>query len=288
MVALPPSPPTNKELKAKHFPKCEHHPSILDYVTALRSYVERLRGYDDATVAEALYQAIIDSKHSSSFRHQYGRSVPKGTYPSSEDILDILNSTDYENAHLTPEERFRNIRKKEGESKGAFIMRVEKEFDLLFSDRPYDQDTRFLQIKRQFIECGNFPDHIQVKLGPYSNKKELLYAAESLSRKEIKNPKGKLSWEVNDRNASFYIGNVDINTTMEDVEAIIEKEGVYIVVLEELKRRDNKYKSFKLVVSKEHINAIERHNSLPHVRKWRSPKKSVQKWTPSLANEATA
>ena len=82
--------------------------------------------------------------------------------------------------------------------------------------------------------------------------------------------------------ASFYVGNVNINTKLEDVKAMIEEQGVAAVNLEELQRRDNRYKSFKLVIRKKHIYAIKDPNFFPKgisVRKWYSPRKFIRKWT---------
>ena len=85
---------------------------------------------------------------------------------------------------------------------------------------------------------------------------ELVSAAEALStdtggtnrrHRSIQNrvSKGQLSWEGADLTASFHIGHVDNKTTQEDIKAMVEKQGVDVIDLEEQQRRDKLYKSFK-------------------------------------------
>ena len=185
MVASPGTAPNRQEVKAKQFPKSECHPTFTDYVTSLKSYVARLseRGYPEGPLAEELYQAVIQSKYASPFLHHYDRAVPKGSDPTIQSILECLESVDFEHVHLSPQQRFANVRKLPTESRNAFLQRVQQSFDSSFPLERH-KERRFLEIKKRFIEGGDFPLYMQEKLLPYSNIKELIFGAESLAQQQ--------------------------------------------------------------------------------------------------------
>ena len=187
-----PLPSCKMELKSKNFPKSDNHSAVTDYVITLKHYVSHLPiwGYNDATIAQELYQAIIHSKYASPFLHHYDKRVPKDTTPSSNVILEVLSNVNYENLHFNKEERFRAICKVEGEPNCAFMQRVEQGFDSIFTNPPNDAETRFLRIKGQFIKGGRFPGPLREKLLPFSNMKELIFCAEAQAGDTMLQPIG--------------------------------------------------------------------------------------------------
>ena len=56
---------------------------------------------------------------------------------------------------------------------------------------------------------------------------------------------------------SFYVGFADIDSTTDIMKAGIEEQGVGVVELEELSRRHNRFKSFRLVIRKKDGEAIK-------------------------------
>ena len=74
---------------------------------------------------------------------------------------------------------------------------------------------------------------------------------------------GLLSWKGADMTFSFYIGNADINTTIDDIKAGIEGQGVGVVELQEIPQRRNHSKGFKLVIRKKDVGVIKDPNFWP-------------------------
>ena len=61
---------------------------------------------------------------------------------------------------------------------------------------------------------------------------------------------GLLSWRGADLTTNLYVGNVDVSVSLEEVKAGIEAQGVGVVELEEIKRKHNRFKSFRLCMRK--------------------------------------
>ena len=62
---------------------------------------------------------------------------------------------------------------------------------------------------------------------------------------------------------AFYVGFADIDSTTDIMKAGIEDQGVGVVELEELARRHNRFKSFRLVIRKKDVEAIKDPNFWP-------------------------
>ena len=68
---------------------------------------------------------------------------------------------------------------------------------------------------------------------------------------------GLRSWKGADLTLSFYVGFADIDSTTDIMKAGIEEQGVGVVELEELTRRHNRFKSFRLVIRKKDVETIK-------------------------------
>ena len=68
---------------------------------------------------------------------------------------------------------------------------------------------------------------------------------------------GVLSWKGADLTHTYYVGNVDINVTKEDMKQNIEGQGVAVVELEEIPQRHNRSKSFKLCIRRRDAEIIK-------------------------------
>ena len=67
---------------------------------------------------------------------------------------------------------------------------------------------------------------------------------------------GLLSWRGADLTMTYYIGYVSNDTSKETLKEGIESQGVSVVDLEEIPRRHNRFRSFKLSIRKKDVNAI--------------------------------
>ena len=61
---------------------------------------------------------------------------------------------------------------------------------------------------------------------------------------------GLLSWRGADLTTNVYIGNIDIDASVEEIRAGISNQDVKVVDLEELKRTHNRFKSLRLCIRK--------------------------------------
>ena len=68
---------------------------------------------------------------------------------------------------------------------------------------------------------------------------------------------GLMSWKGADLTHSYYIGNVDIGVSVHEVKDGIEGQGVCVVELDEIPRRQNRFKSFRLVIKKSDATTIK-------------------------------
>ena len=68
---------------------------------------------------------------------------------------------------------------------------------------------------------------------------------------------GLLSWKGADLTMAFYVGFADINSSVDDMRAGIEGQGVGVVELEEMSRKHNRFKSFRLVIRKKDVDSIK-------------------------------
>ena len=57
-----------------------------------------------------------------------------------------------------------------------------------------------------------------------------------------------MSWRGADLTINFYVGNVDINADVSVIKEDIEAQGAKVIELEELQRRHNRFKSFRLCI----------------------------------------
>ena len=67
---------------------------------------------------------------------------------------------------------------------------------------------------------------------------------------------GLLSWRGADLTTNIYVGNFDVQTTLEEVKTGIEAQDVNVVELEEIKRSHNRFKSFRLRIRKADLSMI--------------------------------
>ena len=68
---------------------------------------------------------------------------------------------------------------------------------------------------------------------------------------------GLVSWKGADLTMSFYIGNVDVGANCDVMKSDIKNLGVDVVEFEELRRRHNHFKSFRLVIKRKDFDAIK-------------------------------
>ena len=175
---------TKRELKAKDFPKKTSDMSFTVYYESLQNYVGHLMesGYEDAVVAEELFQALSQGSLASPFLHRYKREERPAVLTTSF-LMQTLEKVDFAYHHLSAEDRYRVVRIREGEANVDYLQRCEREYDAIFPDE-MDKEKRFYEIKRRFIEGGNFPIWQQDRLRPYATLRELLFGAETLSNRE--------------------------------------------------------------------------------------------------------
>ena len=74
---------------------------------------------------------------------------------------------------------------------------------------------------------------------------------------------GLLSFRGADLTINFYVGNADVNTSVDVMKTGIESQGVAVVGLEEIQRRHNRFKSFKLCIKKKDVETIKDPNFWP-------------------------
>ena len=74
---------------------------------------------------------------------------------------------------------------------------------------------------------------------------------------------GLLSLKGADLTVSFYVGQIDNSVEVSDLRTFIEGQNVRVVELEELVRRHNRFKSFRLCVKKGDIESIKDANFWP-------------------------
>ena len=106
--------------------------------------------------------------------------------------METLSKVDFAFRNLRPEDRFRVIRRRPRESHVDFLQRVEREYDAVYPDEE-DMEKRFYEIKRRFIEGGNFPIWQQDRLSPYATMRELLFGAETLTTRDTQRQRPRQS-----------------------------------------------------------------------------------------------
>ena len=74
---------------------------------------------------------------------------------------------------------------------------------------------------------------------------------------------GLLNWRGADLTANFYVGNFSTQASADDVKTGIEQQGVAVVELEEMKRRHNRFKSFRVCIRKKDIDTIKKEEFWP-------------------------
>ena len=74
---------------------------------------------------------------------------------------------------------------------------------------------------------------------------------------------GLMSLKGADLTASLYVGNVDMNFCIDDIRSYIEGQNVTVVELEDIARRHNRFKSFRLCLKKKDFEVIQDPNSWP-------------------------
>ena len=175
---------SKRALKAKDFPKKTAEMSFTIYFESLQNYVGHLldSGYDDAVVAEELFQALSQGSLASPFLHRYKRERRLEVLTTAF-LMQTLEKVDFAYHNLSAEDRYRVVRIREGEANVDYLQRCEREHDAIFPDQT-DREKRFYEIKRRFIEGGNFPIWQQDRLRPYATLRELLFGAETLSTRE--------------------------------------------------------------------------------------------------------
>ena len=179
---------TKREIKAKDFPKKNSKATFSDYYTAMKNYVSHLKavGHEDGIIAEELFQALSQGELNSVFLHQYNKLKKVEVPDTTEFLLDTLSKVDFEFCHLTAEDRFKAIRMERDEKLSTYLQRCEQGYDATFPQQT-SAATRFFEIKKRFIEGSGFPIYQQERLLPFSNLKELLFGAETISRHDNRN-----------------------------------------------------------------------------------------------------
>ena len=193
-----PQPQVSQEVHSKHiptarkrllFPKLEDSITFNQYVLSVSSCIGAFRdmGHDDRTIADDLYQCLIQGECSAEFLHQLSKRRRKGLL-STADIVSALRQCDPETALRSPWERFENLRKPKKEKLSGFLMRCEQ----------YSHDVPFLNenpevqqwhIKMQFLKGARIPEKMHDKLLPFTSLSEFLLACKRLLQQDKVQPK---------------------------------------------------------------------------------------------------
>ena len=194
-----------RELKAKDFPKKSTEMSFTIFFESLQNYVGHLldSGYEDSLVAAELFQALSQGSLASPFLHRFKREERPSVLTTAF-LMQTLEKVDFAYHNLSAEDRYRVVRIREGELNVDFLQRCEREYDAIFPDQN-DREKRFYEIKRRFIEGGNFPIWQQDRLRPYATLRELLFGAETLSTRQ-RQAQGRVRQQNNNLNAVRQIG----------------------------------------------------------------------------------
>ena len=157
------------------FPNPSNCSTFNQYLLTLKDYLSGLEGfgYEEQSIAEQLYQFLVQSEYSVSFLHQLKRQNKRTGSSSLSDIVSALEQCDMLNAMQSPEERFRNLKIKGGENWESFLLRCEQHCEAVpfYQD---DKEMQWFQVKRQFLEGANIHGKLYDQLSPMPNRREFL------------------------------------------------------------------------------------------------------------------
>ena len=152
-----------KRLRKFAWPSRANFPTLDEFTKAIEMMARRLRdqNYIEEDIAETLYNHIMTTKLAARFMHS--QRDRKATTIS--DIIEALKRTDAGYEDRTLEEKFGDIRRRQGEDFPPFMARIRAAYHEIEKTQaePNDQ-IKLRKIKQQFFRGGDIPDDIKAPL----------------------------------------------------------------------------------------------------------------------------